>query len=261
MKFNEKLISLRRQKGLSQEQLGEMIGVSRQTVSKWELDDTTPEMEKLIQLCDIFNISMDTLAGRNTDKSDTGNYSSSHDGNCSNTWSPHNYAFHYEYRSSRTFCGLPLVHINVGRGIFKAKGIIAVGTVASGFIPFGLVSAGLLSFGIVSLGLISFATVSIGLLLSVGGISIGTFAVGGIAVGVFALGGCAFGVYSIGGFSVASKIAAGGYAQAPIAIGDRTSGDITFDTNQIIPKGAISNAILQKFPHTWKLIVNIFGAF
>ncbi len=36
MQFHEQLISLRKQKGLSQEQLGEQIGVSRQTVSKWE---------------------------------------------------------------------------------------------------------------------------------------------------------------------------------------------------------------------------------
>ena len=48
MTFGENLIRLRRQQGLSQEQLGMRIGVSRQTVSKWELNDTTPEMEKLI---------------------------------------------------------------------------------------------------------------------------------------------------------------------------------------------------------------------
>ncbi len=52
MNFQEQLIFLRKQKGLSQEQLGEKIGVSRQTISKWELGSTTPEMEKLIQLSD-----------------------------------------------------------------------------------------------------------------------------------------------------------------------------------------------------------------
>ena len=46
MTFGENLIRLRRQQGLSQEQLGMRIGVSRQTVSKWELNDTTPEIDR-----------------------------------------------------------------------------------------------------------------------------------------------------------------------------------------------------------------------
>ena len=46
MKFNEKLINLRKQKGLSQEELGYKLNVTRQTVSKWELGETTPEINK-----------------------------------------------------------------------------------------------------------------------------------------------------------------------------------------------------------------------
>jgi DNA-binding XRE family transcriptional regulator len=48
MEFRNHLMELRKQKGWSQEQLGERIGVIRQTVSKWETGDTTPEMVKLI---------------------------------------------------------------------------------------------------------------------------------------------------------------------------------------------------------------------
>ena len=48
MEFRNRLMELRKQKGWSQEQLGERIGVIRQTVSKWETGDTTPEMVKLI---------------------------------------------------------------------------------------------------------------------------------------------------------------------------------------------------------------------
>lgn len=44
MDFPQKLMELRRSHGLSQEQLGEKIGVTRQTISKWELGQTTPEM-------------------------------------------------------------------------------------------------------------------------------------------------------------------------------------------------------------------------
>lgn len=47
MKFSEKLTELRHSRGWSQEQLGERLGVTRQTVSKWELGSTTPELEKL----------------------------------------------------------------------------------------------------------------------------------------------------------------------------------------------------------------------
>lgn len=61
MKFNEKLIQLRKKEGLSQEELGYRLNVTRQTVSKWELGQTTPEMDKLIELSKIFNISVDEL--------------------------------------------------------------------------------------------------------------------------------------------------------------------------------------------------------
>lgn len=61
MKFNEKLIKLRKSKGMSQEELGEKLNVTRQTVSKWELGITTPEMDKLIEMSKIFNITVDEL--------------------------------------------------------------------------------------------------------------------------------------------------------------------------------------------------------
>ena len=61
MKFNEKLIELRKAKGLSQEELGNELGVSRQTVSKWELGQSYPDFQKLVILSDFFNISLDKL--------------------------------------------------------------------------------------------------------------------------------------------------------------------------------------------------------
>lgn len=64
MTFNDKLTERRRSKGWSQEQLGEMVNVSRQTVSKWELGLTTPEMENLIELSNIFDITIDELVGK-----------------------------------------------------------------------------------------------------------------------------------------------------------------------------------------------------
>lgn len=61
MKFNEKLIKLRKEMGLSQEELGNKLNVARQTVSKWELGETTPEMDRLIKMSEIFNITLDEL--------------------------------------------------------------------------------------------------------------------------------------------------------------------------------------------------------
>lgn len=61
MKFNEKLIKMRKEKGLSQEALGEKLDVARQTISKWELGETTPEMDKLVKLSELFEISLDEL--------------------------------------------------------------------------------------------------------------------------------------------------------------------------------------------------------
>lgn len=61
MNFNEKLIELRKKGGLSQEELGYKLNVSRQTISKWELGQTTPEMDKLIELSKVFNITVDEL--------------------------------------------------------------------------------------------------------------------------------------------------------------------------------------------------------
>lgn len=61
MEFNNRLYHLRKQKGLSQEELANRLNVSRQTVSKWEIGDSTPDMEKLAAISDLFEISLDEL--------------------------------------------------------------------------------------------------------------------------------------------------------------------------------------------------------
>ena len=68
MKYNEKLIELRKKEGLSQEELGYRLNVTRQTISKWELGQTTPEMEKIIEISKIFNISVDELINSSENK-------------------------------------------------------------------------------------------------------------------------------------------------------------------------------------------------
>ena len=61
MEFGNRLYELRKQKGLSQEELANRMDVTRQTVSKWELGDSTPDMDKLVLLGELFDISLDEL--------------------------------------------------------------------------------------------------------------------------------------------------------------------------------------------------------
>jgi len=61
MTFGKKIFELRKERGLSQEQLGEKIQVTRQTISNWELNETTPNLEQLKKISKVLNISIDEL--------------------------------------------------------------------------------------------------------------------------------------------------------------------------------------------------------
>ncbi len=61
MTIGEKIVGLRTAVGISQEQLAERISVSRQSVSKWEMDQALPQIDKVLLLCDLFNITADEL--------------------------------------------------------------------------------------------------------------------------------------------------------------------------------------------------------
>lgn len=61
MKFCDKLSNLRKQNNMSQEQLADKLGVSRQAVSKWESGSSIPDMEKIMQLCKTLNCSLEEL--------------------------------------------------------------------------------------------------------------------------------------------------------------------------------------------------------
>lgn len=65
MKFGDKLIQLRKKSGLSQEELAAKLNVSRQSVSKWESNNTYPETDKIVQICNIFDCTMDDLINEN----------------------------------------------------------------------------------------------------------------------------------------------------------------------------------------------------
>lgn len=61
MNFGKNIAELRRKNNLSQEKLAEEVGVTRQTISKWELNETIPDIKQARLLAGIFNISLDDL--------------------------------------------------------------------------------------------------------------------------------------------------------------------------------------------------------
>ena len=67
MTFGAKLQQVRKAAGLSQEQLADLMELSRQAISKWETDQAVPDIEKVTQLCEIFKLSADEFLGTGAD--------------------------------------------------------------------------------------------------------------------------------------------------------------------------------------------------
>lgn len=61
MTLGQKITNLRKARSMTQEELSEAIGVTRQTISKWELDSSTPDLDYLCKLCDLFGVTADYL--------------------------------------------------------------------------------------------------------------------------------------------------------------------------------------------------------
>ncbi len=66
MELNEKLYELRKKNNWSQEDLAERMEVSRQTISKWESGKTIPELNKLVKISEIYEITLDELVKETT---------------------------------------------------------------------------------------------------------------------------------------------------------------------------------------------------
>ena len=66
MELGKQIYELRRKANLSQEQLAEKVGVSRQTISKWELGETAPDIKQAQVLSQVFSVSLDELTGNDT---------------------------------------------------------------------------------------------------------------------------------------------------------------------------------------------------
>lgn len=252
MVFQDKLQLLRKKEGLTQEGVAEKLGVSRQAVSKWESGQSYPDMDKLIALSDLFDVSIDSLI-----KDHSGSNEKHEDVKAFYYYK----RMHYEFKSKKTLFHLPLVHINIGPGFQVAKGILAIGNISIGWFSVGGFAVGGLCLGGFSLGLFGLGGFVLSLLLAVGGFSVGSVAIGGVAIGFFALGGVAIGMFSFGGAAIASHVAIGGYANGHVAIGQSPHGIMTLtshsDSLNDISALEARKVIYKAFPTLPKVIVHL----
>lgn len=228
MQFSENFQNLRKEKGLSQEELGEMLSVSRQTISKWEKGTAYPDMLNLVTISQFFSVSTDELiSGKKEDiPSEEAVESEKEESSIPAESGSSESSFHLEYESRLKIKNLPLVHINCGFGGYKAKGVIAIGNFATGIFSVGLIARGLISIGVLSLGLLAFGVLALGL-VSVCCIGAGIIAIAGIGVGIMNLSGIGFGVVSVAGCGFSTHVSIGGVAYAPVAVGYVVKGDET----------------------------------
>ena len=238
MTVGDKLAKLRKENNYTQEQLADILGVSRQSISKWESNISYPETEKLIRISELFHCSLDYLL---KDEMDTDGIYNSRKG-----------MFIYRYgttlperKSKKMVWGMPLWHIGKNaRGFIavglNAKGVIAFGLMARGVVSLGLLSMGVLSFGLLSLGAISLGMLALGI-LSAGSICAGIFTAGAISLGIVSLGAMAVGDFSVGALAIGKYFAMGDSAQAMIAIGDtEATGSIFQKTGDLTKEDVVA---------------------
>lgn len=256
MEFPHRLYQLRRERGLSQEELADRLGVTRQAVQKWEAGASRPDMDNLVLVAREFDVSLDWLLTGQERAQAAPPAAAPVAGRvgCILPW-------RYEYRSKRTLWGQPLVHIKLqSHGMCWARGIIAVGNCATGVVAAGAFTAGIVSVGGLSVGALVLGGLAAGL-LAVGGVAFGAAAIGGVAIGGLAVGGAVTGRYACGVAAIGSEIARGVAASGGrIAIGgspEGVSGPQTFllDTDPAIVRAAIEAA----FPRMSRWLVRLFS--
>ena len=223
MTLGEKIYRLRSEQGLSQEAFGDSLGVSRQSVSKWETDQSLPELEKIVAISDLCGVSTDYLLKDGIERENEVERIGNSDTENIYTEEAINAPYYrtvrprYEYKSKKTIKGLPLVHVVYGMGR-PAKGIFAIGVRATGIVSIGILSAGVFSLGILSAGILAFGTIAVGL-IALGSFAVGIIALGAITAGIFCIGATNFGEFCFGALSYGRQVAVGDEAHGRIAIG------------------------------------------
>lgn len=246
MTLGEKLAKLRKEQNYTQEQLAQLLGVSRQAVSRWESDLAYPETEKLLRLGKLYNCSMDYLL---KDEQETPQEQPRRLGLRD---------LYFERKSKKMIGTLPLWHINIGLGR-TAKGVFAVGLAAKGIVSVGLFALGVMSFGTVAVGLLSFGALALGI-LAAGAVAVGLIALGAISVGVFAVGALAVGQFAVGALAIGNYAAYGDIASAAIAVGKSEAAGSVYQS-LIKDRASIALALEQTVPRWLKWAANLFMGF
>ena len=242
--FSEKLQELRRREGLSQEQLADQLGVTRQSVSKWESGAASPELSKLIALSDLFGISIDYLVKDHLEEPERPAEAPPPSmvkleeqveeiSRFFRSWT---------WESQAKLFGLPLVSVcfcfypHMLRCRRTARGIIAIGNIAVGVVALGAFSVGVFSLGA----------------LSVGALALGALAFGPVAMGLWYAGGVA----ALGG-----KIAVGVAALGETAIGYDAAGHHILLWGDGLAQAEVEAFLLEHHPNLWKPLLKLLALF
>lgn len=268
MNLAEKISYERRRAGMSQEQLADKLGITRQSVSKWESGAAVPELTKLAAMSDVFQVSIDYLVKDNIeeeirrhDKSRNSGYDEGYnEAERERTRRLEEkmdalarYMKGYQYTSKTSIHGIPLVSIRFSRNLGKegvAKGIIAIGNIAVGVISIGALSVGVVSFGAITAGA-----------LALGAFALGIFAWGALAVGIMAFGSCAVGVYSAGVAAYGSEVAVGVAAAGKTAVGESVRGTNCLQWHKGISEQEIRDFLVLHHPRLWEPLREMFVTF
>ncbi len=261
MTFSEKLTDLRRKAGLSQEQLADRLGVTRQSVSKWEGGTAMPELVKLISLSELFGVPVDYLVKDWMEEPDnpcggTEEISSKQADRLEKKVDElTNYVKGrvYRYDSKTRIFGLPLVSVRFG---FVRNGRLSMDNVARGIIAIGNCAVGVVAIGIIGVGLLSLGVVALGL-LALGFVAMGLVSFGIAALGILALGVSAVGVYSGGVAAIAAKIAVAVSAVAPTAVGEFASGSHVLLWGDGLSVPEVRAFLLEHHPDLWEPLLRL----
>ena len=253
---------------MSQEQLAERLGVTRQSVSKWESGAAVPELGKLIALSDIFSVSVDYLVKDRLEEPErpetqdsqgtpdrTEEVLSSTAKLTEQVEEISRFFRSWTWESKTKLFGLPLVSIcfciypHITRYRKIARGIIAIGNVAAGVVAIGALSVGIFSLGACSIGA-----------LALGALAFGLAALGPVAIGLLAFGPVAIGLWYAGGVAaLGGKIAVGVAVVGETAVGYDASGKHILLWGDSLTQGDVEAFLLQHHPHLWKPLLKFLS--
>ena len=257
--FSEKLLELRRREGLSQEQLADRLGVTRQSVSKWEGGAAVPELSKLIALSDLFSVSVDYLVKDRLEEPER----FTQDPPPSTTKLEQQveeisrYFRSWTWESKTKLFGLPLVSVCLSfyphmlHHQKTAKGIIAIGNIAVGVVALGGLSVGVLSIGALSVGA-----------LALGALAFGLAALGPVAIGLMAFGPVAIGLWYAGGVAaLGGNISVGVAAVGETAVGYDAMGKHVLLWGDGLAQAEVEAFLLEHHPNLWKPLLKLLSFF